>query len=257
MLTHYLMRVSIVVIAGFSAVSAVAGLGAVFRGAYWPVVIAGCGIELGRYSVVAYAVQQRQNLSRGWLTAIGVVVLGISLLTNAGIFGFLGDSLEASHSKAQKTETDLSSYSEEKTRLEARLVAIDKQVAELPSEFVSGRLKLMLAFADERQQLQSSLKQANEKLKVSRQANHESIDALGPIVVVARTLGTSVDNAIGYMMIGFTLSLDLFALFLTVLVNLHPRRLPAAAEPSIIADTVEALSKSDLTEHIAKEWNFK
>lgn len=252
MLTHYLMRVSILVIAGFSAVSAVAGLGAVFRGAYWAVIIAGCGIELGRYSVVAYAVQQRQTLSRGWLWAIGVVVLGISLLTNAGIFGFLGASLEASHSRVQQTAADVSDYAAEKTRTELRLAEIDRQIAGLPAEFVSGRIKLMQAFADERHQLQTALREAGDRLKVSHQTNSAATADLGPIVVVARTLGTSVDSAIGYMMIGFTLSLDLFALFLTVLVNLHgSKRLPAAAEPSIIADAVEA--KPDTT----NEWNFK
>lgn len=246
-----LMRLSILIISGFSAISAVTGLGAVFKGAYWSVVIAGCGIELGRYSLVAYTVQQRANLSRWWIAAVCCIVLCISLFTNLGIFGFLGNSMQATHSKVKQTEIDLTSITVEKQRLEARMTEIDAQIALLPSDYVAGRLKLIQAFAEERKEISSRLKSINEKLSISQVDSIKNLDDLGPIIYTAQAFNITVDEAITGMMWAFTLCLDMFAIFLTVFINLHSGK-KEVVKPIKVAEPVNnnhAVNSND--------WNFK
>jgi superfamily I DNA and RNA helicase len=57
---------------------------------------------------------------------------------------------------------------------------------------------------------------------VARVENVSTESDLGPIVYLASVFGTTVDKAVGSMILALTLCFDPFALFLTVLIN-RPR----------------------------------
>ena len=86
------LRLALLIIAGFSAVSSVAGLGAVFKGSYWPIVNVGVGLEIGKLATTAYAYTNWQQLSLRFKIGLIAFVTAISIFTSAGIFGYLGDS---------------------------------------------------------------------------------------------------------------------------------------------------------------------
>lgn len=242
MLTLNLMRLSLLIIAGFSAVSSVVGLGSVFRGAFWPIVILGCGLELGKYVGTAYAYQKWKWLPiRFKLILVGFIVT-ISTLTSVGIFGYLGDSFQKSHATVQKDDILINQLSAEKSKLEARLVEMDSQVAALPADFVNGRLKLMNAFADERKRIEARLSEINPQLMKTTAANVDSVGDLGPVVVLAKTFSTTVDTAVGNMILAIAIILDPFALFLTVLINRQP-----------VAEIVEPIKKRVRKQKMVKE----
>lgn len=219
MLTLNLMRLSILILAGFAAVSAVAGLGEVFKAIFWPIAIVGIGIELGKYVSVAYAYKEWDFLSLKFKSILVSFILVISILTSIGIFGFLGNSFQTGHVTAQKDELQIQQLSDKKVKLESRLEAIDVQVSELPPNFVNGRIRLMKAFDEERNVIRLELKGIIPQLEAIQTSSITTTSSLGPIVYLAKVFGTTVDTAVLWMMVALTLCLDPFALFLVILIN--------------------------------------
>jgi len=247
-----LLRLSILIIAIFSAISAITGLGAVFKGAYWPMVCAGVGIELGKYSLVAYAMQQWYTLNNRFKLSVVIVAVYVSLLTSIGVYGYLANAFQMNHKAVQKIEVDLTSLTAEKSRLEARITSIDQQVIDLPKEFVNGRLKLILAFDEERKDIAKSLKSVNEKLEISQVSSIDGLGELGPIVSIAGSFGASIETAVGWMILGVALALDPFALYMTLLLN--RQRKPLDTHQKHIKLTEPVLNQP---EGLAATWNFK
>lgn len=241
----YLLRLSILIIAGFSAISAVTGLGAVFKGAYWPMVCAGVGIELGKYSLVAYAMQQWGNLNDRFKWSVVVVAVYVSLLTSIGVYGYLANAFQMNHKAVQKIDVDLITLTAEKSRLEARIAAIDQQVRDLPKEFVNGRLKLIQAFDEERKDIAKGLKSVNERLEASQVNSIDGLGELGPIVSIAGSVGASIESAVGWMILAVALALDPFALYMTLLLN---RQRKPLEQPKTVEKKIEP---------ILQDWNFR
>lgn len=244
MIVH-LLRLSILIIAGFSAISAITGLGAVFKGAYWPMVCAGIGIELGKYSIVAYAMQQWAALNNRFKWSVVVVAVYVSLLTSIGVYGYLANAFQMNHKAVQKIEVDMTSLTAEKNRLEVRIASIDQQVRDLPKEFVNGRLKLILAFDEERKDIAKSLKSINEKLEVSQISSIDGLGELGPITSIAGSFGASIETAVSWMILAVALALDPFALYMTLLLNRQRKPVETQGYPA------------KTTEPISNDWNFK
>lgn len=222
MFTLYAMRLAILILAGFSAVSAVAGLGAVFKAIYWFIIIAGVGLELGKYITVAYVYQEWEYLTFKFKVVSVSFILVISILTSIGVLGYLGHSVQASNVTAQKDSLVEVSLTKQKATLDTRLLEIDKQVANLPDTYASGRIKLMKAFDEERKDIRDRLRLIEPRLLEAQTSALVSTGDLGPIVYIASIFGVTVEKAIGYMMLALTLSFDPFALFLTILTN-RPR----------------------------------
>lgn len=264
-MTNNLIRLSILILAGFSTTSSVIGLSEVFKGAQYPVMVVAVGLELGKYASVSYAYKEWSYLAMRFKVLLVVFIAGISILTSVGVFGYLGNSFQIAHSKAQKTEIDITILTTEKQRLDDRMKAIDIQVSELPKEFVNGRLKLMLAFADERKEVSDNIKVVSNKLLASKISSINTLDDLGPIVYLAQTFRTTVENAVGNMMLALTIALDPFALFLTILLNRpkhielrkvgRPRKTVEKFVKKVKAKVVKA--EAPVKQEDTMEWNFK
>lgn len=247
------MRLAILVLATFSAISAVAGLGAVFSGIYYPIMAAGIGIELGKYGLVAYSYQNWQTFTTKLKILIVISVVFVSCLTSIGIFGYLSASSRDVRLSAGSHKADMQALVIEKGKYESQIAAIDQQVASLPNQFVEGRLRLMQGFNDQRKTAFESLQQVNESIKQLRVSDKSKVD-LGPIQDVAAAFGVSVESAVNNMMLALVLALDPFALFLTVLVN-RKRVSEGIVKVEPIEEVVEAITP--VKEVSTDEWHFK
>ena len=247
-----LMRAAILVLATFSAVSAVVGLGAVFIGAYYPIMAAGVGIELGKYGLVAYSYQNWQQFSIKLRLIVCIVVIGISSLTAVGIFGYLANSSRDSRMTADSHQVELQQLQASRQKYEDQLQAIDKQIAALPNDFVTGRLRLLQGFNGQRQAAEKSLAAVAAEIKALQTAAKSRVD-LGPIEDIAAAFGTTVETAVNNMMLALTLSLDPFALFLTVLVN-RPRQVKAVTKHVVATKLRDPPPLKTVADD---DWNFK
>jgi hypothetical protein len=256
-LNIWALRLSLLIIAGFSAVSSVAGLGAVFKGTYWPIVIVGIGLEIGKLATTAYAYTNWRQLSLRFKIGLVTFITAISLFTSAGIFGYLGDSFSKVHISAKKINDQSEQLQIDRKRLEDRLTEIDKQVAELPKEFVNGRLKLMAAFDSERKEIRQELREIAPKLASARIEGTDSQQELGPVVYIAEQFGTTVENAVGNMMMALTLLLDPFALFLTILCN-RPKQVKVEEKVEPVKKRVRKAKvvKEKPVETTVTDWRF-
>ena len=248
---QYILKLGVIGIVLFITISSIAGMASIFKSIAIPIGLLMFFIECSKYGATAYGYTQWANLTLRFKIILVSFVTLLSLLTSVGIFGFLGDSFQKTHGAAQKSSIDLTSLTDEKGRLESRLVAIDAQVSELPKEFVTGRLKLMQAFSDERKQVSDRLDKITSKLS-EVQVGRVDVDAdLGPVAYISGFVGLPVADVVGWIIILLSGSLDGLALFLTILLN----RQQSKAVVEYKKPAPEVVVKSpDVS---AGEWNFR
>lgn len=130
MFIAYLTLLSALSISGVAIFYSVIGLATIFPGAFWPVVIMGSVLEVGKLVTASWLYRhwkQTRILLKIYLT-IAVIVL--SLITSMGIFGFLSKAhLEqnlAENTVTQRIEIINSKINSEKTYIERQELVIDR-----------------------------------------------------------------------------------------------------------------------------------
>ena len=148
-------------ISGVAIFYSVIGLATIFPGAFWPVVIMGSVLEVGKLVTASWLYRnwkQTRFLLKTYLT-IAVVVL--SLITSMGIFGFLSKAhLEqnlAENTVTQRIEIINSKILSEETYIKRQLKIIDRAENTLDKTVTSNKEALDLE--------QQSLKDVQDKFK--------------------------------------------------------------------------------------------
>ena len=148
-------------ISGVAIFYSVIGLATIFPGAFWPVVIMGSVLEVGKLVTASWLYRnwkQTRFLLKTYLT-IAVVVL--SLITSMGIFGFLSKAhLEqnlAEDTVTQRIEIINSKISSEETYIKRQLKIIERAENTLSKTGTSNKEALELE--------QQSLKDVQDKFK--------------------------------------------------------------------------------------------
>ena len=148
-------------ISGVAIFYSVIGLATIFPGAFWPVVIMGSVLEVGKLVTASWLYRnwkQTRFLLKTYLT-IAVVVL--SLITSMGIFGFLSKAhLEqnlAENTVTQRIEIINSKISSEETYIKRQLKIIERAENTLSKKGTSNKEALDLE--------QQSLKDVQDKFK--------------------------------------------------------------------------------------------
>tara|TARA_Y100000592_G_scaffold48433_1_gene76723 strand:+ start:2086 stop:4632 length:2547 start_codon:yes stop_codon:yes gene_type:complete len=148
-------------ISGVAIFYSVIGLATIFPGAFWPVVIMGSVLEVGKLVTASWLYRnwrQTRFLLKTYLT-IAVVVL--SLITSMGIFGFLSKAhLEqnlAEDTVTQRIEIINSKISSEETYIERQLKIIERAEKSLSKTGTSNKEAIDLE--------QQSLKDVQDKFK--------------------------------------------------------------------------------------------
>ena len=148
-------------ISGVAIFYSVIGLATIFPGAFWPVVIMGSVLEVGKLVTASWLYRnwrQTRFLLKTYLT-IAVVVL--SLITSMGIFGFLSKAhLEqnlAENTVTQRIEIINSKITSEETYIKRQLKIIERAENTLSNTGTSNKEALELE--------QQSLKDVQDKFK--------------------------------------------------------------------------------------------
>ena len=148
-------------ISGVAIFYSVIGLATIFPGAFWPVVIMGSVLEVGKLVTASWLYRnwrQTRFLLKTYLT-IAVVVL--SLITSMGIFGFLSKAhLEqnlAENTVTQRIEIINSKITSEETYIARQLKIIERAESTLSKTGTSNKEALDLE--------QQSLKDVQDKFK--------------------------------------------------------------------------------------------
>lgn len=215
----FLLQLSITAIALFVTYASVFGLGALFATIAYPIMAAGVALELGKYVAVSYAYQQWTVIAYVERTLLAFFITLMMAFTSAGVFSYLGQSYQASYATLDSRKTELAALTVQAEGVSKRVAAIEAQISNLPSNVVTGRIRLMREYEAERTPLVAQLNQLNAKVAELTQTVSTAEVHAGPITYIARATGTTVEQSATWIILALTICLDPFALFLTVLMN--------------------------------------
>ena len=184
------------------------GLGALFAGD--PVIITMAIIlDVTKLVTVSFLYQYWEHIKPVFKYYLLSAVLILMTITSAGSFGYLSSAFQRAVQPVMEIALKIDSYKHERETLTAekdelikQRTDIDKQIAQLPHEYVKGRQKLIASFKPEEDSIRSRLgvitKRTDELSTQILQVQNENIDKevhAGPIVYVAKAFDISIEQA--------------------------------------------------------------
>jgi cell division protein FtsB len=233
-------------IAGSAAYFSVVGLARVFSGAFWSIIAMGCSLEAGKLVGASYLYRHWKDMSkvmRAYLLGAVVVLMGI---TSMGIFGYLSSAFQSNvlpyqqqQQQIVQLENDKSEAERLKTERMTREEEINKQIANLPNNFVRGRSRLMDANKAELEQIRSDVAHYTDQIRTDTQQIGvlkgkvlEETAHVGPIIFISQVFGADVNQATKWLIILLILVFDPLAVILTVGTNLAILKYKAEKNPA-------------------------
>jgi hypothetical protein len=219
-----LLAASAIAIAGSAAFFSVYGLANTFSGVFWSVVVMGASLEAGKLVAASY-LYRYWTVTNAWLkTYLMAGVLALMILTSGGIFGYLSSGYQTDVLPLKQIETQVQLLDEEKQRMLDRKREIDKQITQMPENFITARIRLMREFQEEQKAVTERIKALdNETLELKKQLI--KIEAhIGPITYIAKAFDLNTDDATKWLVFLIIFAFDPMAVALTLAVNVAIRR---------------------------------
>ena len=245
-------------IAGAAAFFSVYGLAQVFAGAFISVVIMGVALEVGKLVAASFLYRYWTKISAALKAYLMVAVLVLMGITSMGISGYLTAAYQTDTVGLRDASSKLTSYTEELDRLLARKADMDRQISQLPADYVAVRQKLMKSFESEYATMNPRIEfLQGEKSKLQEQQIATEAK-VGPIVFISRVLGSETDDAIFWLVILIVCVFDPLAVALTIAANIAiaERKSQKAqlitAEPMAVATPVPTATVDDVI-HAARQ----
>lgn len=215
----YLLQLSIASIALFVTYASVFGLGSLFATIAYPVMAAGVALEIGKYVTVSYAYQYWPTLKLVERTLLSAFVAVLMVFTSGGVFSYLGQGYQESYAGLDAKKADLQILTDQLMGVQTRIKTIDSQIENLPSNSVSGRIRLKREYTTEREPLVAQAsKLESEVATLKREVASAEVHS-GQIAYIARITNSTVEQAATWIIAAMAVCLDPFALFMTILLN--------------------------------------
>jgi hypothetical protein len=197
-------------VSGVSAYYSIIGLTAIFSAAYYPIVVMGVALELGKLVTTSW-------LYRNWKTAplflksyLTIAVFVLMLISSMGVFGFLSKAhidqqLNINTGQADQLEIIQSRISSEKEVI----ADLDKQIAQIDAAINKmtdrGQAQSSLKAADQQRKNRDGLVRKKEdhnktiaeltQQRVTTQSSIKKLEAeVGPIKYIAALIYDSTDE---------------------------------------------------------------
>ena len=159
-----------------------------------------------------------------------IVLMGI---TSAGIFGFLSSAYQQDILGTKVNQQQIELSTQELIQIESlkqerldRKKQIDNDIAALPSNYVSGRKKLMDAYGSELTQLKEDvssytkqIREGTTKISELKAENLKQEVHVGPIIFIAKVFGKDIDDTTKWLIFIIIFAFDPLAVALTIGVN--------------------------------------
>lgn len=206
-------------IAGSAAFFSVYGLAHIFSGSFWAVVFMGSSLEAGKLVSASYLYRYWDTTGWALRTYLMSAVLLLMVITSTGIFGYLSAAYQTDTLDYKKVETQLSSLVSEKEELTKRKTEIDKQISQLPPDYVSARQRLMKSFSSELDHINKRLPEITAQLQQASQQKIQVQAHTGPITYIASAFDATVDDATKWIVLMLIIVFDPLAVALTIATN--------------------------------------
>jgi hypothetical protein len=244
MALNYLALFTALIISGVAAFYSIVGLTAIFAAAFWPIVVMGTVLELGK--IVASVWLKRYWDDVGWQlrSYLTFAVAVLMLITSMGIFGFLsrahleqGVPTSEVSARLEILDSEISVQRDNITQARASLAQLDEQVNQRLSRGTSEQgaeraVAIRRQQARERAQLQQEIAQAQQRISNLSQERAPIATELrkvesevGPIKYVAALIygdnpeANLLERAVRWMIIIIVLVFDPLAIALILAAN--------------------------------------
>lgn len=207
-------------IAGAAAFFSVYGLAHTFSGTFWSVVWMGGSLEAGKLIAASFAYRY-WNRTPWILNAFLVMsIVVLMLLTSVGIFGYLSSGYQTDTLSFKQNEQQTILLEKEEKELQTRKQQIDKQIAELPANFVKGRKQLIDSFQSETGRINKRLPEISVEVQKLKTEQIKAEAHVGPIIYIAKVFDMPTDNATKWLIFLLIFVFDPLAVTLTICVNI-------------------------------------
>lgn len=244
-LLNYLVFLTGLIISAVAAYYSIIGLTAIFSGAFWPVVIMGSSLEIGKLVAVSWLYNNWKYtpfIIKSYLT---VAIAVLMLITSMGIFGFLSRAhIEQTLTLNTGVSDQIEIIDNDIKFQEERIVDLDKQIKVIDDSISKmiekGQTKSSLQAAKQQKETRQALVTEKKtevdkisKLKTDRiklQSEYKKIEAeVGPIKYVAELIYGSddqqiLDKAIRFVIIVLIFVFDPLAVLLLLAFNISMSR---------------------------------
>lgn len=229
-----LLLLSTISIAGSAAFFSIYGLARIFSGAFWPIVIMASALEGGKLVSASLLYRYWKTMSTVMKTCLISSVTILMFITSLGIFGFLSAAYQNNALTYEQHNQQITLLENEKTealQLKAERLArqeeINKQVANLPSNVINGRQRLIYTNKIELEQINKDVAQYTNDIRdhttqISKLKNQtiQETAHVGPIIFMAKAFGLGVDTATKWLIILIMFVFDPLAVTLTIASNM-------------------------------------
>jgi hypothetical protein len=155
-------------------------------------------LDLGKVIGVSFLYKEWNNIN--FLQKLyGVPAAAtLILITSAGAAGFLAAEFQKSSVPIKGIETKIELLEAEKSKLETRKREIDTQIANLPTDVVRGRTKLMANFKAEQEAVTNRVAEIDKELPEIKMTQIDRNAHVGPIMYLAAIFGKTPEETVSY-----------------------------------------------------------
>ena len=229
----YLLGLGAFMLATVAGYFSIYGLASIFSGWFWPIIGMGIALEYGKLIGASYLYRHWHLEGRtGRIYGLSAVFT-LMIITSAGIFGFLSQGYQEDTLSLKQQEQRIALIKEEQQELIlfkqeniVRKKQIDKDIASLPNNYITGRQRLMESYGPELETIKKDIaeytEQINEKtLELSKIKQEKLINEvhIGPIIFIAQAFDTDTDQAVKWLIFMLIFAFDPLAVWLTLATN--------------------------------------
>jgi cell division protein FtsB len=207
-------------IAASAAFFSVYGLAQVFAGAFISVIIMGVALEIGKLVAASFLYRYWDKISIALKAYLMVAVIVLMSITSMGISGYLTSAYQTDTVGLRDTATTLKSYTTELETLNARKADMDRQISQLPVNFVAARQKLMASFGPEYKKIDARVDFLKTEIAPLQKTKNAVEAKVGPIIFISKVLGSETDDAIFWLIVLIVVVFDPLAVALTLAANI-------------------------------------
>jgi hypothetical protein len=193
-----LTLLSALLLEGIGTIVSVIGLVQLFG--YTELIVAlAIAFDIAKVTSVTVLYREWGKMSKLLRTYLTVASFVLMTITSMGAASYLSTNFQKSSLPVKTLEVKVKSMTEEKVKLEIRKKEIDAQIANLPSDYVKGRTKLLNNFKTEIERINNRIVQLDVEVPKVQTEMIDATSHAGPIMYLATALKSTPEAAMGWL----------------------------------------------------------
>lgn len=206
-------------IEGLGTLVSVIGLSSLF-GSNLIIIALAIALDLGKIVVVSLLYTYWDKLGAVMKTYALVAAMVTMTITSAGAAGYLTGKFQEAILGSQESSVRLNILLDEQKQLMIRKQQIDDQIAAIPDRYTaSQKVRLMNQFKAEQSAVTARLATINQELPELKVADLSKQAKAGPIMLLAKSFNTTIEQAILWVVLMIIFVFDPLAVFLIIAGN--------------------------------------